>query len=113
MRRTVTTRQTHDTHRQDPLQTPSQDRRKAIRYRIPVPHSDQDTLYYVKANEHHREDETFVQDRIYERLMVKPRSKVKMLADKQDLCENERVDNCEGVFRIIQMPLRQNEALVD
>ena len=37
-------------------------------------------------------------DRMDERLILKPRSKMKMLADQQDLCKDERIDNRKGVF---------------
>jgi hypothetical protein len=78
-----------------------------------MPDSHQNALHDVKAEEHHGKDEALVQDGIEERLILEPRSKVKMLTDEQDLCENERVNNREGVLRIIQMALCQDKALVN
>jgi hypothetical protein len=70
-----------------------------------MPHSHQDAFCDVKAEEHYSEDEAFVQNGIDERLIAKSRPQVKILTDKQNLGENERVDHRKGVFLIIQMVL--------
>jgi hypothetical protein len=59
----------------------------------------------MKTDAYHSKDEGLVQDRIDERLILESRSKLKMLADKQNLRKDERVDNCEDMLLIIQMML--------
>jgi hypothetical protein len=55
----------------------------------------------VKANKHDGEDEAFVQDRIDERLIFKPLSKVEVLRHEQDFRENQRIDNRKSVLLFV------------
>jgi len=77
-----------------------------------MPHPYHDAFYDVKGDEHYGEDEAFVKDRVNERFIFKPRSKTKVFGSEQDLCKNERIDNRKGVLLIIQMTLREDNALV-
>src|SRR5215472_104595 len=98
----------HGTHRQQTLRIPPKHRWQAIRNGMSMPHSHHHALYDVKRNEHHGEDEAFMQDRIDERLMAKPRSKMKMFSGEQHLCENERVNERKCVLLVIQMTLLED-----
>jgi hypothetical protein len=78
-----------------------------------MPHSHHDALYDVKRDEHHREEEAFMKDRVDERFVTKPRSQTKMFGSEQNLCEDERVNERKRVLLVIQMMLREDEALVE
>src|SRR5277367_232812 len=102
-----------DGHPQEAFRIPAKERRKAFSDRVSMPHTYQDGLQYMEADEQQREDETLMKDRIDERLVVEPRSGAKMLADEQDFGKNEGVHDRKGMLRVIQMMLRQDDAGVD
>jgi len=67
----------------------------------------------MKRDKQQAEDEALMKEGIDERLIAKPRSKLKVFAKEQDLCENERIDNRKAVFLVVQMTLRENDALMN
>lgn len=57
----------------------------------------------MESDDHQSKEETLVQDRIDERLVPEPCSEVKVLSEKQNLCEDKRIDKRKGMLPIVQV----------
>jgi hypothetical protein len=103
----------HDTHGQQASGIPSEKWRKAFSEGMPMPQTYRNGFDDMEADKHHTKDEALVQNGVNEGAVTEAVSQVEVLTEKKNLCEDECVNDREGVFLGIQMVLRQHDAFVD